>query len=69
MLNSIVLDALLVSVTCTAPRVRFQTSHVSTVPKARRPAAARALAPGTWSSSHRILLAEKYASMSSPVFA
>ena len=51
------------------PPVSFQISHVSIVPNASLPASARARAPGTLSSSQRILLAEKYASMSSPVFA
>src|SRR5258708_25181149 len=69
MLKSIVRDALLVSVTCRAPPVSFPTSHESTVPKASVPASPRARAPGTLSSSQRILLAEKYASISSPVFA
>jgi hypothetical protein len=68
MLKSIVRDALLTSVTWHAPLVSFHTSHVSTVPNASLPASARARAPGTLSSSHRILLAEKYASISSPVF-
>ena len=67
MLNSIVRDALLTSVTWHRPSVIFQTSHVSTVPNASVPASARARAPATLSSSHRILLAEKYASTSSPV--
>ncbi len=69
MLNSIVRDALLTSVTCEAPPVSFHTSHESMVPNASLPAPARARAPGTLSSSHQILLAEKYASISSPVFA
>ncbi len=69
MLNNIVRDALLTSVTCWLWLVSFQTSHVSTVPNASRPASARARAPGTLSRIHRILLAEKYASMSRPVFA
>ena len=47
------------SVTCTAPRVRFQTSHESMVPKASSPFAARARAPGTLSSSHLSLVPEK----------
>ena len=69
MLNSIVRDALLTSVMCRAWPVSFQISHVSTVPKASLPASARARAPGTLSRIQRILLAEKYASMSRPVFA
>ena len=59
MLNSIVRDALLTSVRWRARPVSFQTSHESTVPNASLPASARALAPGTWSSIQRILLAEK----------
>ncbi len=69
MLNSIVRDALLTSVTCCVWLVSFQTSHESTVPNASLPASARARAPGTLSRIQRILLAEKYASMSSPVLA
>ena len=68
MLNSIVREALVTSVTCSRPLVSFQISQVSIVPKASRPASARARAPGTLSRIQRILLAEKYASMSSPVF-
>ena len=67
MLNSIVRDALLVSVACTRPPVSFQSSQLSTVPKARSPASARARAPGVWSSSHCSLVAEKYASSTKPV--
>ena len=43
MSNSIVRDALLTSVTCTLPPVRFHTSHESTVPNASSPAFAFAL--------------------------
>ena len=59
MLNSIVREALLTSVTCCVPPVSFQTSQVSTVPNASSPASARARAPGTLSRIQRILLAEK----------
>ena len=51
--------ALLGSVACTRPAVRFQISQLSMVPKASSPASARARAPGTWSSSHSSLVAEK----------
>jgi hypothetical protein len=47
MLNSMVRDALLTSVTCCRPAVRFQISQESTVPNASRPASARSRAPGT----------------------
>ena len=47
------------SVTCAAPRVRFQMSHESTVPKASSPFAARPRAPGTLSSSHFNFVPEK----------
>src|SRR5205807_8681732 len=66
-LNSIVRDALLGSVTCTRPPVRFHTSHESTVPKASLPAFAFARAPGTLRSSHSSLVPEKYASTTRPV--
>jgi hypothetical protein len=69
MLNSIVRDALLTSVMCRARPVSFHTSHESTVPNASLPASARAFASGTLSRIQRILLAEKYASISRPVFA
>ncbi len=59
MLNSIVREALLTSVMCTAPLVSFQTSHESTVPNASLPASARARAPGTLSRIQRTLLPEK----------
>ncbi len=59
MLNSIVRDALLTSVTWRVWLVSFHTSHVSTVPNASWPTSARARAPGTWSRIQRILLAEK----------
>ena len=59
MLNSIVREALVTSVTCTFPPVRFHTSQESMVPKRRRPARALAIAPGTLSSIQRILVALK----------
>ena len=52
--------ALVASVACTRPPVSRQSSQVSTVPKASRPAAAAARAPGTLSSSQASLVAEKY---------
>src|SRR2546430_413433 len=42
-------EALLTSVACTRPRVNFHKSHVSTVPKASWPRAARRRASGAWS--------------------
>ncbi len=60
-------DALLGSVTCTRPPVRFHTSHESTVPNASLPAFALARAPGTLRSSHSSFVPEKYASTTSPV--
>ena len=59
MLKSMVLEALVTSVTCTLPPVRFQTSQESMVPKRSRPARALAIAPGTLSSIQRILVALK----------
>src|SRR5665213_2108183 len=67
MSKSIVRDAFVMSVTCRAPPVRFQMSHVSTVPNAISPASARARKPSTLSSSHAIFVAEKYGSSRSPV--
>ena len=67
MSNSIVREALLTSVTCTWPPVSFHSSQVSMVPKASSPCAAATCAPGTWSSSQRILVPEKYGSMTRPV--
>ncbi len=60
---SMVRDALVGSVTCEAPFVSFQMSHVSTLPNNR----SRGWAPVA-SMMERILLAEKYASMIKPVF-
>ena len=62
-------EALLTSVTCSAPPVRFQISQLSTVPNASSPRSARARAPGTWSSSQASFVAEKYGSRTRPVFA
>ena len=59
MLYSIVRLALLGSVTCTLPRVKFQMSQVSTVPKHSSPRSARARAPSTLSRIHFALVAEK----------
>ena len=58
-LNSSVREALLASVACTRPPVRFQTSQLSIVPKASSPFSARARAPGTLSSSHSSLVPAK----------
>ena len=69
MSNSKVRDALVTSVACTVPPVSRHSRNVSTVPNASRPARAAARAPSTWSSSHAILVPEKYGSHSSPVFA
>jgi hypothetical protein len=57
--KSIVRDALLASVTCTLPPVRFHTSHESTVPNASSPARARAFAPFTFSKIHCTFVPEK----------
>ena len=59
MLNSIVREALLTSVTCTSPRVSRQISHESTVPNISLPCSARFRAPGTLSSIHLIFVALK----------
>jgi len=59
MLNSRVRLAFDASVTCVAPRDRFQISQESIVPKASSPRCARSLAPSTWSSSHLSLVPEK----------
>ena len=58
-LKSMVRDALETSVICTSPRVSCQTSQLSTVPKRSSPARAFSRAPGTLSSIHLILVAEK----------
>ena len=52
-------EALLTSVAWTRPRVSFHSSHVSTVPKASWPRAARRRASGTWSRIHAIFVPEK----------
>src|SRR3989440_8214132 len=67
-LKSIVRDALLGSVTCTRPPVRFHTSHESTVPNASLPAFALARAPRTLRSIHSSFVPQKYASTTRPVF-
>ena len=59
MSKSMVREALVTSVTWTAPPVSFQRSQVSTVPKRISPRSAFSWAPSTWSRSHRILVAEK----------
>ena len=64
---NIVREALLASVTCTLPPVRFQTSHESTVPNASSPALALARAPFTFCRIHCTFVAEKYASITRPV--
>jgi hypothetical protein len=56
---NMVRDALVASVTCTAPLVSFQTSQVSTLPNSSSPSRAICLAPGMFSSIQRILLPEK----------
>ena len=58
-LNSMVREALVTSVTCTSPRVSCHTSQLSTVPKRNFPASAFSRAPGTLSSIHLILVPEK----------
>ena len=58
-LNRSVREALLGSVTCVWPLVRFQTSQLSTVPKASSPRSARVRAPGMLSSSQASLVPEK----------
>jgi hypothetical protein len=68
MLNSMVREAFVTSVTCAAPFVSFQISQVSTVPNSSSPRSARSCAPSTWSRIQRILVALKYASMRRPVF-
>ena len=56
MSNSIVREALLTSVACTAPPVSFHSSQLSTVPKANSPRSAASRAPSTWSSNQRSLV-------------
>ena len=67
MSKSMVREAFVASVAWTRPPVRRQSRKQSTVPNASSPAAARRRASGTLSSSHAILLAEKYGSTTSPV--
>ena len=66
MLNSSVRDGVGDVGAVHAPPVSFQISQVSIVPNSSSPASARCCAPGTWSSSQRILVPEKYASISRP---
>src|SRR3989454_8457230 len=58
-LKSIVRDALLGSVTCTRPPVKFHTSHESTVPNASLSALALPPAPGTLRRIHSSFVPEK----------
>lgn len=67
MLYRSVLDALEWSVACVCPCVSFHISHVSIVPNSSFPFSACCLAFGTLSSIHLIFVAEKYASIRSPV--
>ena len=53
---------------CTRPFVSFQTRKLSTVPNNRSPRSALSRAPGTFSRIQRTFVAEKYASITSPVF-
>mmetsp|Transcript_19270 Transcript_19270/g.60042 ORF Transcript_19270/g.60042 Transcript_19270/m.60042 type:complete len:207 (+) Transcript_19270:981-1601(+) len=62
-------EALDTSVTCAVRPVKFQMSHVSTVPKRAVPASAASRRPGTFSSSHTSLVAEKYGTIGRPVCA
>ena len=57
--NSMVREALVVSVACTRPLVRFQISQLSMVPNAISPAFAFCRAPFTFFRSHSSLVAEK----------
>ena len=57
--NNNVRAALVASVACTLPPVSRHNKKQSMVPKASRPASAKARAPATLSSSQAILLAEK----------
>ena len=56
---SMVREALLTSVACSAPPVSCHISQLSMVPKASSPRSACARAPGTLSSSHLSLVPEK----------
>ena len=59
MLNSMVRDALVTSVTWVESLVSCQISQLSMVPNASLPASALARAPGTLSRIHATLLPEK----------
>src|ERR1051325_8747527 len=61
-------EALETSVTWTCPLVSFHISQESTVPNASSPFSAFFRAPEILSSIHFNLLAEKYASITNPVF-
>ena len=67
MSKSMVREALVTSVAWTAPPVSFHSSQASTVPNRISPRRAFSRAPSTWSSTHLILVAEKYASGTKPV--
>ena len=69
MLNSIVREAFVTSVTKARPSVSFQISQESIVPASSRPDSAFSRAPGTLSRIQRSFVAEKYASTSRPVLA
>ena len=69
MLNSIVREAFVTSVTKARPSVSFQMSQESIVPASSRPDSAFSRAPGTLSRIQRNFVAEKYASTSRPVLA
>lgn len=59
---SMVRLALVTSVTWTPPEgppVRFQSSHVSTLPNSASPRSPASRTPGTWSRIHASLVAEK----------
>ena len=60
-------EALVTSVTCSAPPESFHASQLSTVPKASSPRSACSLRPGMLSSSQASLVAEKYGSSTRPV--
>ena len=64
---SCVREALLTSVPCLAPPVRFHSSQLSTVPTQSSPAAARAWPSGAASSSQRSLPAVNMGSTGRPV--
>ena len=66
-MNSMVREALVWSVACTLPPVRFHMSQESTVPAIALPDAAASAAPGTLSRIQRILVPVKYGSMCRPV--